>query len=120
MRSRILATLLLLGLVNTAAAERVLREVERPFEIGVGQLTLPPDTSGSLTLRACDTCRLSSYRLQGATKFVLDGRETKYADFAHAVDALRTSATASATVVGVFIDRTTEIVTKVSVHSPRR
>jgi hypothetical protein len=120
MRIRILATLLLLGLVNTAGAERVLRDVERPFEITVGQLTLPKDTSGPLTLRACDSCKFNSYRLQGTTKFVLDGREIKYADFARAVDALRGSAAADATVVSVFIDRTTENVTRVAVHRPSR
>jgi hypothetical protein len=120
MRIRILATLLLLGLVNTAGAERVLRDVERPFEITVGQLTLPKDTSGPLTLRACDSCKFNSYRLQGTTTFVLDGREIKYADFARAVDALRGSAAADATVVSVFIDRTTENVTRVAVHRPSR
>jgi hypothetical protein len=118
MRIHILATLLLLGLVNTAGAERVLRDVERPFEITVGQLTLPKDTSGSLTLRACDACNFSSYRLQGTTMFMLDRRETKYADFARAVDALRGSAAADATVVSVFIDRTTENVTRVVIHRP--
>lgn len=120
MRIRIVAALLLLGLVNTAGAVRVLREVERPFEITLSALTLPRDTGGSLTLRECDTCRFSSYRLQGATKFVLDSREVAYADFTRAVDALRGSSAADATVISVFIDRTTEQVTRVTVHRPRR
>jgi hypothetical protein len=120
MRTQIFTTLVLLGLFNSAGAVRVLKEVERPFEIAVGQLTLPKDTGGSLTLRGCDACRIGSYRLQGTTVFVLDGRQIPYADFSHAVDALRGSAAGEATVVSVFVDRDTERVTRVSVHRPRR
>ncbi len=119
MMIRLLTTLALLGLFNTAGAARLLEEVERPFEITVSQLTLPRETEGSLTLRACDTCRFSTYRLQGATKFVLDSREVMYAEFLSAVDALRASSAAERTVVSVFIDRTTERVTRVIVHRSR-
>ena len=120
MKTRILAALILLGLVNTAGAVRVLKEVERPFEISVGQLTLPADAGGTLTLRECDTCKFGSYRLQGSTQFVLDGRQANYADFRRTVDGLRASAAGNATVISVFIDRTTERVTRISVRQPRR
>ena len=120
MRTQIFTALVLLGLFNSASAVRVLKEVERPFEIAIGQLTLPKDSGGSLTLRACDTCRFGSYRLQNTTVFVLDGRQVAYADLSQAVDALRGSTAGDATVVSVFLDRDTERVTRVSVHRPRR
>ena len=120
MRTQVLTTLVLLGLLNSAGAVRVLKEVERPFEIAIGALTLPRDAGGSLTLRACDTCRVGSYRLQGTTVFVLDDRLVAYADLSHAVDALRGSTAGDATVVTVFVDRDTERVTRISVHRPRR
>jgi hypothetical protein len=120
MMIRLVTILALLGLFNTAGAVRVLREVERPFEITLSQLTLPKDTAGWLTLRTCDTCRFNTYRLRGATEFVLDSRAVPYADFTRAVDALRGSSAGDATVVTVFIDRTTEQVTRVTVHRPRR
>ncbi len=120
MRAKVFTTLVLLGLFNSAGAVRVLKEVERPFEVAIGQLTLPKDTGGSLTLRACDTCRVGSYRLQGSTAFLLDGRAIAYADFNHALDGLRGSTTGDATVVSVFVDLDTERVTRISVYRPRR
>ena len=120
MKTQVVATLVLLGFLNSAGAVRVLKEVERPFEISVSQLSLPRDTGGSLTVRSCDTCRVGSYRLQNTSIFVLDGRTVAYADFAKAVDDLRTSTAGNATVISVFIDRDSELVTRVSVHRPRR
>ncbi|HVY65970.1 MAG TPA: hypothetical protein VHH11_14200 [Gammaproteobacteria bacterium] len=119
MKTRILAALILLGLFNTAGAVRVLKEVERPFELAVGQLALPTDAGGTLTIRECDTCKFGSYRLQGSTQFLLDGRQASYADFRRAVDSLRASAVGNTTVISVFIDRTTELVTRISVHQSR-
>jgi hypothetical protein len=120
MMIRLVATLALLGLYHTAGAVRVLDQLERPFEVSLAQLTLPRDTGGWLTLHECASCRFSTYQLEGTTKFVLDKREVAYADFMRAMDALRGSSAGDATVVSVFVDRTTEHVTRVTVHRPRR
>ena len=120
MTIRILATLALLGLVNTAGAFRVLGQPERPFELPLSQLTLPKDTGGSVTLRECDNCGITTRRFANGAKFVIDGREVRFADFVQVVTDLRGNRKAGdATVANVFIDIATERITRVAIHRPR-
>jgi hypothetical protein len=123
MTIRILATLALLGLMRSAGAGGLplLEQIERPYELALGQLTLPKDTSGTVTVHECDSCRFSSHALTGATKFLLDGRAVPYADFLQAVTDLRLSSSAlNQTVVNVYVDIATERVTRVAIRRPRR
>jgi hypothetical protein len=121
MTIRILALFALLGVVSSASAFRVLGQPERPFELALGQVTLPMDTSGSVTLRACDTCGISTRKFADGAKFVVDGRELRYADFLQIVGDLRGNSRASAaTVANVFVDVNTDRVTRVMIRRPRQ
>ena len=121
MTIRILTILALLGFMGSASAFRVLGQPERPFELALSQLTLPKDTAGSVTLRECDKCGISTRRFVDGAKFVVDGREVRYDDFLVVVSDLRgSSKTNDATVVGVYVDIATEKITRVAIHRPRR
>lgn len=117
---RIIALVALLGLVGPAHAFRVIEQPERPFELTLSQLTLPRDTGGGVTLRECDLCGISTRRFIEGAKFVVDGRPLPYADFLQIVKDLRGSVTASdATVINVYVDKTTERVTRIALRRPR-
>jgi hypothetical protein len=119
MTIRILAILALLGFMGSASAFRVLGQPERPFELTLSQLTLPKDTAGSVTLRECDTCRMSTRRFVDGAKFVVDGRELRYDDFLLVVNDLRGNPkTNDSTVANVYIDIATERVTRVAIRRP--
>ncbi len=121
MTIRIVATLALLGFMGSAGAFRVLGQPERPFELTLSQLTLPKDTAGSVTLRECDTCRISTRRFVDGAKFVIDGREIRYDDFLKVVTDLRGNVRANDTVVAnVYVDVATERVTRVAIRRPRQ
>jgi hypothetical protein len=119
MTIRILAILALLGFMGSASAFRVLGQPERPFELTLSQITLPKDTGGSVTLHECEKCGISTRRFFDGAKFVIDGREIRYADFLQVVNDLRgNSKTNDATVVNVYIDIATERVTRVAIRRP--
>jgi hypothetical protein len=119
MTIRILAILALLGFMGSASAFRVLGQPERPFELTLSQLTLPKDTGGSVTLRECDKCGISTRRFVDGAKFVVDGREVRYDDFVKIVTDLRSSSsTSDAVVANVYVDIATERVTRVAIRRP--
>ena len=120
MTIRILALVALLGFTSSASAFRVLGQPERPFELTLSQLTLPKDTAGGLTLRACDDCGISTRRFVDGAKFVVDGRELRYEDFLKVVTDLKGNSKANDTVVAnVYVDIATEKITRVAIRHPR-
>jgi hypothetical protein len=121
MTIRLLAIFALFGFMGSASAFRVIGQPERPFELTLSQVTLPKDTAGSVTLHECDNCRISTRRFFDGAKFVIDGRELRYADFLQIVSDLRgNSKSNDTTVVNVYVDIATERVTRVAIRRPRR
>ena len=121
MTIRILAVLALLGVMGSANAFRVLGQPERPYELALSGLTLPQNTGGSVTVRICDACRITTHQLADGAQFVIDGRALQFADFLKAVNDLKGSPRAQdTTVVGVFVDVATERVTRIAISRPRR
>ena len=120
MNIRVLAFVALLCLTGSANAFRVIEQPERPFEVALGQVTLPRDTGGSVGLGECDRCGTSTRRFVDGAKFIVDGRPVQYADFLEVVKDLRGSPTANdTTVVNVYVDKTTERVTRIAIRRPR-
>jgi len=120
MKTRILAILALLGLMGSAHALRVLEQPERPFELPLSALTLPKNTSGSVTLRECNNCGLSTRRFMDGAKFLVDGREMRYDDFLKIANDLRSNSQTSDSIpANVFIDIATDKITRVAIHRPR-
>jgi hypothetical protein len=121
MTIRILALFALLGFMGSANALRVIGQPERPFEVALSRLTLPPNIGGMVTVRACDECRVSTHRFADGAKFVVDGRELRFDEFLKVVTDVRGSPTTNArTVVGVFVDVNTERITRIAIMLPRR
>ncbi len=117
---RIVLAVALLGFLNSAGALRVLEQVERPVELSPSVLTLPKDTSGTVSFKPCDTCQTSTHRLMNTTKFVLDGRELPFNDFAKAFGELRANRSASDRAVAtVYMDVNTGQITRIALHRPQ-
>ncbi len=120
MTIRILAALALLSLMSSASAFRVLGQPERPYELALSQITLPKDTAGTLTMRVCDLCGIGTYRFADGAKFVVDGREMRFADFVQVMTDLRGNSRANdRALASVYIDVATERVTRVTIFRPR-
>jgi hypothetical protein len=120
MTTRILTALVLLGFMSSAGAFRTLGQPERPYELALSQVTLPSGTSGTVIVRPCNDCRISSHQLANGARFLVDGRELPYADFLKAASDLRGSPSRSErTVVGVFVDVAAQRVTRIEIHRPR-
>jgi len=121
MTIRILATLALLGFVSSAGAFRVIGQPERPYEVALSRVTLPANTGGTVTVRPCDGCSVSTHRFADGARFLVDGRDIQFADFLKVAADVRGSPTASErTVVGVFVDINTERITRIAIMRPRR
>jgi hypothetical protein len=121
MTTRILATLALLGFMSSAGAFRVMGQPERPVELALSGLTLPQGTGGSVTVRSCETCRISTHQFAEGARFVVDGRAVKFPDFLKVVNDIKGSPqTQDRTLVGVYVDVTTERVTRITINRPRR
>jgi hypothetical protein len=121
MTIRILAVIAMIALMGPANALRVIEQPERPFELVLSQIALPQDTSGSVTLHENDKGRVSTRRFTDGAKFIVDGRELRYADFLKVVADLRGGSTTNdRTVVNVYVDVDTERVTRVAIKRPRR
>jgi hypothetical protein len=120
MKTRFLILLAMLGLMGSANAFRVLEQPERPFELSLSALTLPKDVKGTVSLRECNNCGISSRRFADGAKFVVDGREVRYEDFLKVVSDLKSNSQTSDSIpANVYVDIATDKVTRVAVNRPR-
>ena len=107
---------LLFGLLGPVHALRVIEDVENSVELALGDLTLPADSGGMVTFRACATCPLSMHRVTGETKYILNRRELPLLEFLAAIEDIRSTASIDRrALAGVFFDINTERVTRVIV-----
>ena len=63
MMRKLLVTISLLLLIDTAAALRVIEQVERAVELTLGELSLPSAEGGTISFSECPTCGVSTHRL---------------------------------------------------------
>jgi hypothetical protein len=106
--------------VNTASAQRTLEVVEGAGEYPLSQLELPADGTGSLAVKPCTGCQTTFHRVTSATKYMLDGSPVAYADLALVIEEIRAAGADERTLVGVFIDRASQDVTRILLHNPLR
>jgi hypothetical protein len=118
----LLTMALALGLLAPAAAQtrRAIEQSELPYELTLDQVRLPTAAGGTLTVRACADCQLSSHSVTTGTRFFVNGRELPYADFMAAVAEVRKAAGRDQAVfVGVFVDGASQRVNRIMVHRAR-
>jgi len=116
MNIKVLLALALLCAVQTAGAVRVIKLIERPFELSVGDLSLPSETTGTLTFKPCDGCRAEIRRLSTSTAFLLNGGPVDFATFSAVVNDLRSKPATANHPAAVFLDIETGRVTRLSIY----
>lgn len=60
-----------LVLFAAGAAQGTLKPIEQAYELGIGEVTLPGNDSGSLVVRPCAECRPVTLRVSPATTYVV-------------------------------------------------
>ena len=120
MKRKIFFVVALLCVAHSAGAVRVLRQLEQPFELTVGQLNLPTDPLGTVTFRSCADCRPEIRRLNGSTVFLLNDRAVDFATFRQVVMDLRSRAATANHPAALFLDIETGRVTRLSVYARTR
>lgn len=110
-------TLALLALVDTAAAVRVLDQVERPVELTLADLTLPAPGGTTISFSECPTCGSSTHRLTDTTLFVANGSAVALADFLRIADEIRDKPNgAERAMAVVFLDVATGRITRIEMR----
>ena len=89
MPRKLLVTLALLLLVDTAGAVRVLEQAERPVELTLADLSLPAAGGSTISFSECATCGTSTHRLVDTTVYKANGQIVSLADFLLVADEIR-------------------------------
>ena len=112
---RILATVVLLAVLGTANAARVIEQPEEGYELTLAQLTLPSSGSGGVTMKLCDSCAYSTHVLTASTQNFVNGQALPFAEFKRIADGLRDDRDARETALTcLFVDIGTGRVTRMT------
>ena len=117
MMRKLLVTLSLLLLIDTAAALRVIEQVERAVELTLGELSLPSAEGGTISFSECPTCGVSTHRLTEATVFQANRQTVSFVEFMRVVELIADQPNgADRAVAVVFIDIETGRITRLEVR----
>lgn len=97
MRIRKYLALALLALSLPAAAD--FTTVTQAYEVALSDLRLPGNAHGTLGFRECSECDSQTIRVQGSTRYVLNGRTVTLEKFRSELDAIRRNRDVAATVL---------------------
>jgi hypothetical protein len=112
----LLIAALLLGTVQTAAAYRVIEAVENAYELSLTNIEMPLSAEGSVNFRTCAGCRTNVRRVTAETRYFLNKRELSYSEFVTAVKDIRARNGADSTLVALFYNLQSELVTRITLH----
>ena len=119
MTMRIFAAIALLAAAGSANAGRILEQPERPYELSVGQITLPSMANGGLSVKRCESCAYSTHLLTAGTEYFVNKRSVPFAEFSEAMQIVRADAEQSRKAfVGVYVDVATGRVNRVTLLHP--
>jgi len=117
MMRKLLVTISLLLLIDTAAALRVIEQVERAVELTLGELSLPSAEGGTISFSECPTCGVSTHRLTEATVFQANRQTVPFVEFIRIVELIADKPNgADRAVAVVFIDIETGRITRIEVR----
>ena len=117
MARKLLVTLALLLLVDTAGAVRVLEQVERPVELALADLSLPAAGGTTVSFSECATCGSSTPRLTDTTVFVANGSIVSLAEFLVIADEISDKPNgADKAMAVVFLDVATGRITRIEMR----
>ena len=72
-----------IGLVASAQAQ----VVSQAYEIMLNELRTPSSASGTVAFKECDECEQKLVRVTANTRYSINGKVVRYADFSRAVAA---------------------------------
>ena len=108
------------GILAGTVYARDLEMVEGAYEVKLGNVTLPRSSAGNTLLRTCDSCDTVGLRVDGQTVFQVSGQPLLLADFLKAVDDIHDRAGGNESLVAVYYDLDTRVVTRINVVPSRR
>ena len=110
MQIRRLLVLAILGLSLSAAAD--FRTTMEVWEVTLSYLRLPTGANGTLSFSDCTDCDAQTIRVTTATRYTVNGKDVKLADFRKTVAAIRNRAEQ---IIDVFHDLESDTVVRVRV-----
>lgn len=114
-----LAAGLLLG-ASASAQLRVIKQLERSYELALTDVTLPSSTAGTLIFKACEDCASESLQVTAETRYFLRESELSFEDFLLQADAiLAFDEEAADAGLGVHYSIETGFVTRMHIVRPR-
>ncbi len=103
-------------LFGTASADRrIVEQLERSYELLLGDVTLPGGEAGTVIFTPCETCARETLRVNGDTRYLLNGVDLSLADLKLRVDGIRGNGGAANTGVYIHYDIKTTQVNRVRV-----
>jgi hypothetical protein len=111
----IIAALLVCFGSAEAQVPRVVKILEKSYELELRDVSFPSDALGSITVRPCDTCSYTAHTTTASTIFLVNDKPVVYDDFVKTVDERRK--TSRPTFVGVYYDIESKHVTRVSLKA---
>jgi hypothetical protein len=107
----------LLLVMDTAAALRVIEQVERAVELTLGDLILPPSGGTTVSFPECFGCSLSTHRLSDSTVYVANGRIVTLAEFLSIAAEIAAKPNGKSTAVAaVYLDIKTGRLTRIQLR----
>ena len=97
MRIKILLSVFMLALALPAAAD--FRTVQEAYEVRLTDLRLPQNEVGTIAYKACGDCAFQATRVNGETRWVLNGRSMSLAKFREGLAAIEDRDNAYVTVL---------------------
>ncbi|HUQ52955.1 MAG TPA: hypothetical protein VM692_12085 [Gammaproteobacteria bacterium] len=117
MARKLLVTLGLLLLTHSAAAVRVIEQVERPVELTLAELNLPAAGGTTISFSACPTCSTSTHRLLDTTVLKVNGQTVPLQEFIRLADEIGDKPNGAENAIAVvFLDLATERITRIEVR----
>jgi hypothetical protein len=101
-------------------APPILGDVEGSYELSLDHVRMPLNESDGVTLRTCDACESKRHRVDGNTRYFVNGAALPFADFIALVQSMRGSASANSyVIIGVFYDLESTVTTRIVLHDHR-
>ena len=87
MRIHKLIALVLLALAGTAGAD--FRTVVEVYEMELVNVRLPGTEGGTIAIKHCDDCKSQLLRVSASTRYIVNGKDVRLADFRRTVSSIR-------------------------------
>lgn len=114
------AAFLAFSAVQSAPAIEVMGKIEEALEIHLNFVEMPLSETDAIRINGCTGCQTVTKQVTPTTRYFISSTELPFVDFRAAVDDLKASHRgAETTLVGVFYNVETELVTRIVLVPPK-